>query len=34
LYGWALDRDAMIAKRLADAYYNKYYDKTSTRPTT
>ena len=23
---WALDRDAMIAKRLADAYYNKYYD--------
>lgn len=23
---WALDRDATIAKRLADAYYNKYYD--------
>jgi hypothetical protein len=23
---WALDRDAMIAKRLSDAYYNKYYD--------
>ncbi len=23
---WALDRDSIIAKRLADAYYNKYYD--------
>lgn len=23
---WALDRDTAIAKRLKDAYYNKYYD--------
>jgi hypothetical protein len=24
---WALDRDAAIAKRLNDAYYDKYYDR-------
>lgn len=24
---WALDRDAVIAKRLQDAYYDKYYDR-------
>ena len=23
---WALDRDTMIARRLSDAYYGKYYD--------
>src|SRR5436190_7727431 len=23
---WALDRDSVIAKKLQDAYYNKYYD--------
>lgn len=23
---WSLDRDALIAKRLKDAYYDKYYD--------
>lgn len=24
---WSLDRDAIIAKRLRDAYYDKYYDR-------
>ncbi|MGH9820685.1 MAG: FecR domain-containing protein, partial [Pyrinomonadaceae bacterium] len=25
--GWALDRDAVIDKKLNDAYYDKYYDR-------